>query len=151
MNNEGPRKHFSKVRERVSLEGDPLRRARLPKKMKIAMKISNALESLNWDDKELAKRLNKYSSEISKWLKGDHNFTIDTLSDIEEILEIDLLDYDNKKNIFNILTSSTSEVVKLASKPTSHLPVNEEDRPLGKLVTMSSGIVYERQLSVHGE
>ena len=91
-----PRKHTSKTIQRINSSGDKVRRARLSKKMRIAAKISNTLETLSWNDKDLASRLDKYSSEISKWLKGDHNFTIDTLSDIEEILNIKLLDLEDK-------------------------------------------------------
>lgn len=87
-----PRKHISRVRERRKQSGDAVRRARLPKRMMLATKIADALEARGWKDKDLAERLEKYSSEISKWMKGDHNFTIDTLSDIEEILQIRLLD-----------------------------------------------------------
>ncbi len=104
-----PRKHKSKVRQRLETSGDPIRRARLPKRMLIAAKISNALELLDLDNKALAQSLGKYASEISKWLKGDHNFTMDTLSDIEEILKIRLLDVkdsDEEDNVF-VFTTTT--------------------------------------------
>ena len=42
--------------------------------------------------KELAEKLGKRPSEISKWLTGNHNFTHDTLFDIQTILNIRLLD-----------------------------------------------------------
>jgi ribosome-binding protein aMBF1 (putative translation factor) len=86
-----PIKHKSKIREELQSSGDKIRRARLPKRMKIAAKISTALNELDWNKKALAEELDKYSSQITKWLKGDHNFTVDTLSDIEEILKIKLL------------------------------------------------------------
>ena len=92
-----PRKQKSDVRKRLEKSGDKVRRARLPKRMRLAAKITIALDKLDLTNTELAIRLDKYSSEISKWLKGDHNFTIDTLSDIEEILGIRLLDLDDSK------------------------------------------------------
>lgn len=36
--------------------------------------------------KDLAMRLGKKEPEISKWMRGTHNFTIDTLVSIEEAL-----------------------------------------------------------------
>jgi ribosome-binding protein aMBF1 (putative translation factor) len=106
-----PRKHTSNVRERLKFSGDRVRRARLPKKMMIAAKISAAIETLDWDNKDLAEKLGKYSSEITRWLKGDHNFTLDTLSDIEEILDIKLLALDDEEieselDSKNILTAN---------------------------------------------
>jgi ribosome-binding protein aMBF1 (putative translation factor) len=86
------RKHTSKIRQQLDSSGDKVRKARLPKKMRIAFKIADAIDALDWGNKDLAEKLGKYQSEISRWLKGDHNFTIDTLSDIEEILGIQLLD-----------------------------------------------------------
>lgn len=37
--------------------------------------------------KDLAFLLNKKESEISKWMSGTHNFTIDTLCSIQSVLE----------------------------------------------------------------
>jgi len=45
----------------------------------------------NMTQKELAKKLNKKESEISKWLTGGHNFTIETIAKIEEVLNQKIL------------------------------------------------------------
>ena len=45
----------------------------------------------NMSQKELAKRLNKKESEVSKWLTGGHNFTIETIAKIEEVLNQKIL------------------------------------------------------------
>jgi ribosome-binding protein aMBF1 (putative translation factor) len=42
-------------------------------------------------NKQLAEALEQNPSVITKWLSGTHNFTSDTLSDIEEVLGISLL------------------------------------------------------------
>jgi ribosome-binding protein aMBF1 (putative translation factor) len=97
-----PRKHTSSIRQRLANSGDKIRRARLPKRMRLAFKIADGIDALDWDNKDLADKLGKYSSVISRWLKGNHNFTVDTLSDIEEILGIKLLaldDYTEDKGI----------------------------------------------------
>lgn len=124
MNN--PRKHTSKIRQQLESSGDKVRRARLPKRMRVAMKISDAIDALDWDNKDLADKLGKYQSQITKWLKGDHNFTIDTLSDIEEILGIRLLSLDepyvSSVTAMNVLPNTTvdsgalTEIPKQASR-----------------------------------
>lgn len=66
--------------------------ARIEKKMIMAAKIGDALAAKKMQRKDLMKALGKKNaSEMSKWLSGTHNFTIDTLSDIEEILGVKLL------------------------------------------------------------
>lgn len=40
---------------------------------------------------DLAKKFGKSPSEITKWLSGNHNFTVDTLIEIERVLDIKLL------------------------------------------------------------
>jgi ribosome-binding protein aMBF1 (putative translation factor) len=48
--------------------------------MDIASQINSILKQKNISQRELASRLNKKESEISKWLSGNHNFTIKTLA-----------------------------------------------------------------------
>lgn len=72
-------------------------------KMKLAAKIYTGLKSKGWKSLDLAKALNlKSPSLVSKWLSGTHNFTIDTLVDIQQVLGIQLLDVEiietRKKN-----------------------------------------------------
>lgn len=57
------------------------------KRMLLAARIDKAREKKGWSKKELAAQLGKRPSEISKWLSGTHNFTTDTLFDLERILE----------------------------------------------------------------
>ena len=57
-------------------------------RMMVAAKISNALKNKGISQKEFAKMLRKSESEISSWLSGDRNFTIDTLTEVSEALDI---------------------------------------------------------------
>ena len=62
-------------------------------KMKLAAKIYAALKSKGWKSVQLAESLNlKSPSLVSKWLSGTHNFTVDTLVDIQRVLGIRLID-----------------------------------------------------------
>ncbi|MGM9840848.1 MAG: multiprotein-bridging factor 1 family protein [Candidatus Limisoma sp.] len=53
---------------------------------KIVDRIHTILEAKGLKQKDLAMRLGKNESEISKWMRGTHNFTIDTLVSIEDAL-----------------------------------------------------------------
>lgn len=52
----------------------------------IAERISEVLKGKNLTQKELAQKLHKKESEISKWLTGRHNFTMQTIAKIETAL-----------------------------------------------------------------
>ncbi|UPK72588.1 multiprotein-bridging factor 1 family protein [Chitinophaga filiformis] len=64
-------------------------------KMKMAAKIHAGLKAKGWKSLDLARELHlKSPSLVSKWLSGTHNFTMDTLVDIQRVLGIRLLDAD---------------------------------------------------------
>lgn len=52
----------------------------------IVDRIHEILESKGMRQKDLAIRLGKKEPEISKWMRGTHNFTIETLVSIEAAL-----------------------------------------------------------------
>lgn len=53
---------------------------------RIVDRIHEILKEKGLKQKDLALRLEKNESEISKWMRGTHNFTIDTLVSIENVL-----------------------------------------------------------------
>ena len=61
-------------------------------RMLIAAKIGRALRERGITQKQFAQMTGRTESEISDWLSGDRNFTIDTLTDISVKLGIQLLD-----------------------------------------------------------
>ncbi len=74
-------------REKVSSEV----RRRINLSFLIVDRIHNILEAKGLKQKDLANMLGKNESEISKWMRGTHNFTIDTISSIEEALGMPIL------------------------------------------------------------
>ncbi len=58
----------------------------------IAERISEILRARGLTQKEFAGQLNKRESEISKWLTGRHNFTMQTIAKIETALGCKLID-----------------------------------------------------------
>ncbi len=69
-------------RKRVSAE---IRR-RVDLSFLIVDRIHSILNERGLKQKDLASMLGKKESEISKWMRGTHNFTIDTISSIEKVL-----------------------------------------------------------------
>jgi ribosome-binding protein aMBF1 (putative translation factor) len=70
--------------------------------MLLALRIENARKSLGWNRVRLAKEMNVEPSVITKWLSGTHNFTTDTLFDIEEVLNISLVNTSEPQKIETI-------------------------------------------------
>ena len=79
----------------------PLEQAQVDKKMQLAAKIADALKSKGWKHKDLLTALGRESpSIITKWLSGTHNFTVDTLVELEQALNIRLIDLSDPENEF---------------------------------------------------
>jgi ribosome-binding protein aMBF1 (putative translation factor) len=78
-------------------ERDSKQTAKVKKRMMLAAKIDDGIKAKGWKKKDLAEALNKQPSEITKWLSGTHNFTSDTLWDIEDVLDIELISLADKK------------------------------------------------------
>jgi transcriptional regulator with XRE-family HTH domain len=66
---------------------------RTEKRMLLAARIDDEIKNKGWKKKDFAAALVKTPSEITKWLSGTHNFTSDTLFDIERVLNIKLINY----------------------------------------------------------
>lgn len=69
----------------------PEEQARTDRKMRIASIIADALVTKGLTKKAFAQNVGRKPSEITKWLSGTHNFTLDTLTDIEQVLNIKLI------------------------------------------------------------
>lgn len=62
-------------------------------KMQLAAKISDAMAAKGWNNKMLMKAMGKKNpSEITRWLSGTHNFTVETLIDLGRVLEINFIE-----------------------------------------------------------
>ena len=69
----------------------PETRASVALSFRIVDRIHTILEEKGMKQKDLALRLGKSEAEISKWMRGTHNFTIDTLASIEAALDAPIL------------------------------------------------------------
>lgn len=80
--------HTSRVLGALLKEISSKEQERTDNKMLLAAKIDEARKAKGWSQTKFAEEMGKQPSEISKWLSGTHNFTVDTLWDIEDKLEI---------------------------------------------------------------
>ena len=96
-----------------NIDEDKLLRTR--DRMLVANKIADALKAKGISQKKFSEMTGRSESEVSEWLSGDRNFTIDTLSDIKKYLGIDLL---NTSSMRTSLVSKEASRMKVAKKRT---------------------------------
>jgi len=71
--------------------GDPAIDRFVEKNLAIVDKIATILKERKIKKKEFAKMLDKKPSEISKWMTGQHNLTLKSITKMEQALGIDLI------------------------------------------------------------
>lgn len=84
-------KDKSKVVERLKAKILPENRIFVKKNLEISEQISALLKEKNWSQKELARRLGKSESEVSKLLSGLHNLTLKSIAKLEAELGSDII------------------------------------------------------------
>lgn len=103
----------SLIRIMNDIDEDKLRRTR--DRMLVANRIADALKAKGISQKRFSEMTGRSESEVSEWLSGDRNFTIDTLSDIKKYLGIDLL---NTSSMRTSPVSKDANRMKVAKKRT---------------------------------
>lgn len=71
---------------------DPITARKVDNLMYISAKIKDLMDRQGLRKSDLAKKLSKEPSVITKWLSGTHNFTISTISEIEIALGAKIID-----------------------------------------------------------
>lgn len=112
----------------------PEEQEQIDHKMKLAAKIHAGIKSKGWKSVDLAQALNlKSPSLVSKWLSGTHNFTVDTLVDIQRVLGINLLNTEPDRS-----TPSLNVNLTITAEPSSL--GNDIYLPLQKVIDETGGI-----------
>lgn len=96
MNNE----KSNGILEVILKEITPLQQAKTDNKMLLAAKIMDAIKEKGLTKTEFAVMLGIRLNAVDKWLSGTHNFTIDTLSEIETSLGVKLLNLNHDQFTF---------------------------------------------------
>ncbi len=91
MNNQ-PRKYKSSVVAEILNNRNSTTYQHTKRNMLLAARIDDALKTKGWTKKHLADTMQKQPSEVTKWLSGTHNFTLETLYLIESYLDIMLFE-----------------------------------------------------------
>jgi len=88
-------KYQSEVLDGLLAEITPEAQNMTDKRTQLAERIYNAMKTRNISKLELARKMGKQASVITKWLSGTHNFTADTLFEIGDLLGIQLINTSN--------------------------------------------------------
>lgn len=84
--------------KKILEEITPEQQARTDAKMLLAARIADAMEAKGWNNKMLMEALGKKNpSEITRWLSGTHNFTVDTLTDLGRVLGRDFINLSDER------------------------------------------------------
>lgn len=76
----------SKVAERILSETPEDVRVFVRMYSDIVVRVNQLLKSRGYSQKDLAAKMDKTPSEISKWLNGDHNLTLRSLAKLTAVL-----------------------------------------------------------------
>jgi transcriptional regulator with XRE-family HTH domain len=79
---------FARIRNRTALET----KRYVQKNLTFVAEVARLMQEKGWTQKELAQKLGKTESEVSKWLSGTHNLTLKSIAKIEIALDANLLD-----------------------------------------------------------
>lgn len=77
----------------------------------IVVRINQILKDKGYNQRNLAQKMNKKPSEINKWLNGQHNFTLKSISKLEAELGERILYVPQKKEFDNKQESKTTFTV----------------------------------------
>ncbi len=84
--------HSSPLIDEIFKSISPKEEKKTRQKMLLAAKIEDAMKAKGWNKNKLLKEMGqKNASVATKWFSGTHNFTIDTLLDLQEVLDIKLI------------------------------------------------------------
>lgn len=95
-------------------------RANTPKEVKLMIdhsfaivdRIDEIMRKKNISQRQLAEMLGKKESEVSKWMRGTHNFTIKTIAKLEAVLGEPIFQVAPKTpvvHIINVLNDSSQQ------------------------------------------
>lgn len=105
----------------------------------IVVRIHQLLKDKGITQKELADRMDKSPSEISKWLSGNHNLTLRSITKLETELGEEIINVPKRHIVFSTAQSETI-----------HLTVfkNETVSPTTKFVQMNEKQTYQAEVHI---
>lgn len=122
----------------------------------VAQQIRTAMEAAGINRKQLAERTGRLPSDVTRWLSGEHNFTIDLLSEISEALGTPITGIDTSSLVSGYATNEGLEPVfkdggatisGLSLSPAAYNGLLIQARRVGKTVTGYAESILEREAS----
>jgi|YNPMSStandDraft_1061717.scaffolds.fasta_scaffold43019_2 transcriptional regulator with XRE-family HTH domain len=110
------RKYTSSKLQELLEEVTPLEMEQTKTKMQLAARIEDLMRAKGWNKSQFAQKVGKNPSEITKWLSGTQNFTVDVLTEIASTLGVELSALFGKQQVQVIYRSEF--VVKSFAAPT---------------------------------
>ena len=108
----------SDLLNQILAKSDPLQSHRTKTRMFVAARIIEAMRAQGISKKILAEKCNRSPASVTKWLSGTQNLTLDTLAELEYILQIPLLQTDDIEPKINITVDIRPKpsAIKVASE-----------------------------------
>lgn len=134
-----PRNYNSPLLDNLLSQIPPLEMQQVQVKLQIAARINHHLQARGWSQSYFAERMGKRPSEISKWLSGTHNFTLDILVSIAWHLGIgirELLPEPRRSVVYSI----NVEQKATCAEPSRH--------PYGRAFARGSVILHQQLKAV---
>jgi len=144
------RTHDSRVLDEFLSLGTQEELARTESRMMLAAKIFDAMEAMGLSKKQFADLMGKSPSVITKWLSGGHNFTADTLTDIQRVLNVRLLALDEKpvvQKVYYVTINVISTISREIPHPSLGRPYSVPSSYGGGYVIKPEGN-FERTLAL---
>ncbi len=122
------RKYQSSKLQILMDEITPLELEQTRNKMQIAVHIADLMAAKGWSKSQFAEKLDKNPSEITKWLSGTQNFTVDVLTEIAFALNTDLTVLLRKQQVQTIYKTKYEVKIVAAEPPNKYLTPNKQSR-----------------------
>ncbi|MBE8720846.1 helix-turn-helix transcriptional regulator [Sphingobacterium pedocola] len=106
----------------------------------IAFEILERLDALGWKQKDLAEKMGVSPQQVNKWVKGNENFTIETLVNLSEVLGVELIAVATKKD------QKLVEEVRFTYSEVYDVSVTQ--KRLVPRITMNENRVYENPYAI---
>lgn len=96
----------------------------------IALEVLEHLHKNGISQKTFAAQMGVSAQAVSKWLQGGENFTLETISKLEDVLEFDLIEVKEKVETISRFETETFEHKEAYKKP----PVSNTDIKMSAIV-----------------
>lgn len=90
----------------------------------IVNRIFDVLEDKKLTQRDFSRLMGKNEAEISRWMQGTHNFTINTIRKIEKALGTSIFEVVKKQNVYSLIKPNENFHIILSCKRKAYLRQN---------------------------